>query len=193
MLLTEVPIPGALVVDVDAHRDDRGLFARTWCQREFAARGIHAPLVQCSISFNSRAGTLRGMHYQASPEPEAKLVRCTRGRIYDVVLDLRPDSPAFLRHVGVMLSAQNRRSVWVPEGCAHGFLTLEPESEVFYQMSRHFAPELARVVRWDDPAFGLEWPGPVRVISPRDATAPDFVPDESLRGLVREERPCAHR
>ncbi|MFN3650781.1 MAG: dTDP-4-dehydrorhamnose 3,5-epimerase [Armatimonadota bacterium] len=192
MRFMEVEIPGVLVVDVEAHADDRGLFARTWCEREFAARGVAAPLVQCSVSFNQRAGTLRGMHYQAPPEPEGKLVRCTRGRIYDVVLDLRPDSPTYLRHLGVVLSAQNRRAVWIPEGCAHGFLTLEPESEVFYQMNRHFAPELSRVVRWNDPAFAIEWPGPVRAISPRDATAPDFNADESLHGLLRGERLCAH-
>ncbi len=154
--------------------DERGFFARTWCAEEFKEAGLDARLVQCSISFNARKGTLRGMHYQAVPIAETKLVRCTMGAIYDVVLDLRTESPTFRKWIGMTLSAENREMVYIPEGCAHGFLTLEDHSEVFYQMSEFYYPEAARGVRWDDPAFGIEWPGDVTVISERDRTLSDF-------------------
>lgn len=167
-------LAGAYIVKPEPLPDERGFFARTWCQREFAEHGLTARLVQCSISFNSRKGTLRGMHYQLEPHAEAKLVRCTQGAIYDVIIDLRPASPTYRQHVGAVLSAANRDALYVPEGFAHGFLTLENESEVLYQMSEFYAPGFGRGVRWDDPAFGIEWPGQVQVIAERDATYPDF-------------------
>ena len=155
-------------------RDERGFFARAWCRSEFEAHGLESTLVQCNISFNLRKGTLRGMHYQAAPFAETKLVRCTQGAIYDVVLDLRPQSPTFKRWIAATLTAENRNMLYVPQGCAHGFLTLKNETEVFYQMSEVYNVESARGVRWDDPAFGVAWPEKVEVISERDRTYPDF-------------------
>lgn len=178
MDLTATDIPGVFIVEPQPHRDERGFFARTWCADEFAAAGLNPALAQCSISFNPAVGTLRGMHYQAAPHAEAKLVRCTMGAIFDVALDLRPDSPAYLRHVGVELSAENRRALYIPEGCAHGFLTLADDSEVFYQISVPYAPGSARGARFDDPAFGIRWPGPAKVISARDRAYPDFSPEK---------------
>ncbi len=174
MKYTETAVPGAYVIDLEPVGDERGFFARTWCRDDFAARGLNPQLLQCNLSFNVRGGTLRGLHYQAAPHEEAKLVRCTLGAIYDVIVDLRPDSPSFKRHVAVVLSAANRRMLYVPEGCAHGFQTLEDHSEVFYQMSAAYAPEAARGVRWDDPAFAIDWPPAERIISARDRHYPDF-------------------
>lgn len=162
-------LPGVVEIRVEPHRDERGFFARAWCEQEFAARGLNPKLVQCNISFNSRKGTLRGMHFQVAPHAEAKLVRCTRGSIYDVVLDLRPESPTYKQWVGINLTSENRNMAYVPEGCAHGFITLEDDTEVFYQMSEFYDAESARGVRWDDPAFGIVWPAQVEVISQRDA------------------------
>lgn len=161
-------------INIESRPDERGFFARTWCQKEFAAQGLNGRLVQCSLSFNKRRGTLRGMHYQAAPDAEAKLVRCIKGAIYDVVLDLRPDSPTFRDWIAVVLTADKRNMVYVPEGCAHGFLTVEEESEVTYQMSEFYNAESARGVRWNDPAFKIAWPEKVQVISERDRTYPDF-------------------
>ena len=174
MKFTQTALPGAYVIDLEPVHDERGFFARTWCRDDFAARGLNPQLLQCNLSFNVRGGTLRGMHYQAAPHEEAKLVRCTLGAIYDVLVDLRPDSPGFKRHVAVVLSAANRRMLYVPEGCAHGFQTLEDNAEVFYQMSAAYAPEAARGVRWDDPAFAIDWPPAERIISARDRHYPDF-------------------
>jgi dTDP-4-dehydrorhamnose 3,5-epimerase len=174
MMFGKTRLPDVYEVEIEPHRDDRGFFARTWCRQEFEAKGLNAGLVQCSISFNPRKGTLRGMHYQAAPYEEAKLVRCTRGAIYDVVLDLRPQSPMFKEWVAVVLTPDKRNMVFVPEGCAHGFLTLEDDAEVFYQMSQFYSPESTRGVRWDDPAFRIAWPGAVEVISDRDRTYPNF-------------------
>ena len=154
--------------------DERGFFARSWCQKEFEDRGLNSKLVQCSVSFNARKGTLRGIHYQGEPFPEVKVVRCTRGAIYDVVVDLRPQSPTFKQWIGVVLDAENRRMLYIPGGCAHGFLTLEDNTEVFYQMSEFYHPELARGVRWNDPAFQIAWPAEVKVISERDNTYPNL-------------------
>lgn len=167
-------LPGVFEIRIERHCDERGFFARSWCEREFAAHGLNPGLVQCSISFNARKGTLRGMHFQAAPCAEAKLVRCTTGSIHDVVLDLRPESPTYKNWVTLTLSAQNRSMAYIPEGCAHGFITLEDDTEVFYQMSEFFAPESAQGVRWNDPAFGIVWPTQVEVISKRDADYPDF-------------------
>lgn len=174
MVFSETGLPGAFVIDVEPHADERGFFARSWCQREFDARGLRSRLVQCSISGSRHRGTLRGLHYQAAPCEEAKLVRCTAGAVYDVVVDLRPDSPAFRQWHAVVLSAANHRALYVPEGCAHGYLTLADNTEVLYQMSEFYEPAAARGVRWNDPAFGIAWPAPVRVISERDRGYPDY-------------------
>jgi dTDP-4-dehydrorhamnose 3,5-epimerase len=165
-------IAGAYLVELERIADDRGFFARTWCEREFAEHGLDARLVQCSLSFSPERGTLRGMHYQAAPHAEVKLVRCTRGVIFDVIVDLRPDSPTRMAWEGFELSADNRRAVYIPEGLAHGFLTLASDCETLYQMSTHFRAEAARGVRWNDPAFGIAWPGQVAKISSRDANYP---------------------
>lgn len=167
-------LPGVFEIRIEPHCDERGFFARTWCQSEFEEHGINPRLVQCNVSFNQRKGTLRGMHFQASPHAEAKLVRCTRGSAYDVVLDLRPGSPSYRQWVGVTLTAENRNMMYVPEGCAHGFITLEDGTEVFYQMSEFYDAPSARGVRWNDPAFGIIWPIETAVISERDASYPDF-------------------
>ncbi len=172
MKFVETPIPGVVVVHPEPREDERGFFARAWCQREFAAHGLNPALVQCSISFTRARGTLRGMHFQAPPHEEAKLVRCTAGSIYDVALDLRPGSPAFRRWHAVELSAAGRAMLYVPEGVAHGFQALQDDVEVFYQMSQFHAPESARGVRFDDPAFGIVWPLPVAAIAPRDRAWP---------------------
>jgi dTDP-4-dehydrorhamnose 3,5-epimerase len=174
VIFTETALPGAWIVDVERLEDSRGFFARTWCEREFAERGLNPRLAQCNVSFNKRRGTLRGLHYQAAPHREAKLIRCTRGAIHDVILDLRPDSPTFKRHVAVVLDAESRRMLYVPEGLAHGFQTLEDDTEVFYQMSAFYAPDHARGVRWNDPAFGIQWPEAERTISERDQRYSDF-------------------
>jgi dTDP-4-dehydrorhamnose 3,5-epimerase len=174
MILEDTRIAGVVIVRPDRLEDDRGFFARTWDEDEFAARGLSAHVVQCSISFNRSRGTLRGLHYQAAPHEESKLVRCTAGAIFDVAVDLRPDSPTFKDWVGVELSADNRVALYIPEGCAHGFLTLADDSEIYYQMTEPYAPGTGRGARWDDPAFGIEWPGEVLVIHERDRTYPDF-------------------
>jgi dTDP-4-dehydrorhamnose 3,5-epimerase len=174
MTFHKTTLPGVLEVRLEPHIDERGFFARTWCRDEFEAHGLDSRLVQCSLSFSTRRGTLRGMHYQAAPFMETKLIRCTRGAIYDVVVDLRPQSPTFTQWVAVVLSAENRNMIYVPEQCAHGFLTLEENSEVLYQMSEVYHAESAAGVRWDDPAFGISWPEKVEVISERDRCYPNF-------------------
>lgn len=179
MIFVETPLAGTFVIRPEAVTDDRGAFARTFCRDEFSARGLDSRVAQCSASFSARAGTLRGMHYQAAPHGEAKLVRCTRGSIYDVAVDLRPDSGSYGRWFAAILSADNRDALFIPSGCAHGFQTLSDESEILYQMSTPYVPNAGRGVRWDDPAFGVEWPpSPAGglTISERDATYPDFAP-----------------
>lgn len=176
MLFYEVKLPGVFEIQVEPRVDDRGFFARLWCQKEFEAKGLNAKLVQCSISVNTSKGTLRGMHFQAHPHEETKLVRCSKGAIYDVVLDLRPSSPRFRDWFAVVLTAGNRKAVYIPEGCAHGFMTLEDDTEVLYLMTEFYHAESARGVRWNDPAFEITWPGAVEVISERDRTYPDFTP-----------------
>ena len=174
MTFLETSVPGVLLVEIVAHEDDRGFFARTWCREEFRTHGLNPRLEQCSVSFNRARGTLRGMHYQVAPYEEAKLVRCTAGAIYDVVIDLRRASPTFGRWTAAELTALNRRMLYVPEGCAHGFLTLEDATEVFYQISEVYRPEASRGVRWDDPAFSIKWPADVCTMSERDRQYPDF-------------------
>lgn len=174
MNFNPLPMHQAYTVDIEAISDERGFFARTFCQTEFTALGLIPPVAQCSLSFNPQAGTLRGLHYQQAPHEEAKLVRCTQGSLYDVIIDLRPNSPTFKHWVGIELSARNRRAVYVPPGVAHGFLTLSRECEVLYQISHPFHPQAASGVRWDDPAFAIEWPAAVYVISRRDREYPNF-------------------
>ncbi len=174
MKFHETKISGVFEIHVERKPDERGFFARTWCQNEFESHGLNSALVQSSISFNARKGTLRGMHYQAAPHAEAKVVRCTRGEIYDVVVDLRPYSPTFKDWIALALTADNRDMIYIPAGCAHGFLTLQDESEILYQMSEFYNAESARGVRWNDPAFQIAWPESAAVISERDRTYPDF-------------------
>ena len=174
MIFQPTGLTGAYVIAIERLSDERGFFARSFCAREFEDHGLNPSMAQCNISYNRHAGTLRGMHFQASPFEEAKLVRCTRGAIHDVIIDLRPDSPTFMRHVGVLLTPDERNMLYVPEGFAHGFLTLEDHTEVFYQMSEFYVPGAARGFRWDDPAFAIDWPAPVSMISARDAAYPDF-------------------
>ena len=176
MLFTPLPLAGAFTVAPERHQDSRGWFARTFCQEEFAAHGLAASFVQCSTSFNGRRGTLRGMHLQRAPHEEVKLVRCTRGAVFDVLLDLRPQSPSFCRWHAVELSADNGLAVYIPAGFAHGFQTLVDRSEVFYQIAEFYHPEAAIGVRWDDPAFAIEWPIRPPILSDRDATYEDFWP-----------------
>jgi dTDP-4-dehydrorhamnose 3,5-epimerase len=172
IVFTESALPGAYLVDLAPASDARGFFARTYCPEEFAARGLGPALSQCSVSFNTRKATLRGMHYQIAPHEEHKLVRCTAGAIFDVIVDLRPASAHFRRWLGVELSAQNRRALFVPPGFAHGFITLSDDSEVFYMISAAYSAAHSRGVRWDDPAFGIEWPLQPSIIAARDAQYP---------------------
>jgi dTDP-4-dehydrorhamnose 3,5-epimerase len=176
VIFTPTSLAGAYFVDIDPRVDHRGFFARTWCRREFDAQGLDGRLVQCSLSFNERRGTLRGMHWQAAPHAEVKLVRCLRGAIYDVIIDLRPGSATFLEHIAVSLTADNRRALYVPEGVAHGFVTLADATEVSYQMSEFYTPEAACGARWNDPAFGIAWPIADPIVHERDASYPDFTP-----------------
>jgi dTDP-4-dehydrorhamnose 3,5-epimerase len=176
----ETDIPGAYVLELEHNVDERGSFARIWCRDELAAHGLTAELAQCSISRNRLAGTVRGMHYQRAPHEEAKLVRCTRGAIFDVIVDLRPNSPAYGAWFGVELDAERGSALYVPEGCAHGFQTLVDATEVLYLISHAYTPQAAAGVRWDDPAIGIDWPPlATRTISDRDRSWPDFRPDTS--------------
>lgn len=175
MKFEETKLPGSFVIEPERHVDERGFFARVWCKRELATHHLDAEIVQCNISFNEKSGTLRGMHYQADPHAEIKLIRCTRGAIFDVIADLRPDSTTYKQHVSVILTGENRKVLYVPKGFAHGFQTLEDNTEVFYQMSEYYSPSAARGFRWDDPVFQIAWPpAEKRTISPRDLAYPDF-------------------
>lgn len=174
MIFTETRLKGAFIIDIEPIGDERGFFARSWCGKEFGEAGLNSNLRQCSISFNKKRGTLRGMHYQVAPFPEAKLVRCTMGKIYDVIIDMRKESDTYRQWISVELSAQNRRMLYVPENFAHGFQTLEDNTEVFYQMSEFFHPECARGARWDDPAFQIHWPDDERIISTSDRNFPNY-------------------
>jgi dTDP-4-dehydrorhamnose 3,5-epimerase len=173
VIFKETQLPGAYVIEIEKLADERGFFARSWCQREFETHGVNPRLAQCNISFNTAKGTLRGMHYQVAPFEEAKLVRCTRGALYDVIIDLRAWSKTRGEHFGIELTGDNRTMLYIPEGFAHGFLTLEDNTEIFYQMSEFYAPDSARGFRWNDPAFAISWPAEVTVISARDNSYPD--------------------
>ena len=174
MIFRETRLPGAFVIELELQRDERGSFARTFCTREFEKHQLDARVVQCNLSENRLRGTLRGLHAQRPPHAETKLVRCTRGALFDVLLDLRPGSATRGQHVGVTLRGGDGRMLYIPKGVYHGFLTLEDDTEVFYQMSEFHEPQAAVGVRWNDPAFAIEWPGEVRVISERDASYPDW-------------------
>jgi len=174
MIFHKTKLEGAFFLEIERFEDNRGFFALAWSKDEFTKRGLNSQLIECNISFTTKKGTLRGMHYQAAPRGQVKLVRCTRGSVYDVVIDLRDGSPTFKQWIGVELTAENRRMLYVPEDFAHGFQTLEDETEVFYQMSDVYAPESGRGVRWDDPAFGIVWPRAAVSINERDRTYPDF-------------------
>jgi dTDP-4-dehydrorhamnose 3,5-epimerase len=183
MNFIETELGGAFVVEPERHEDERGFFARIWCRREFEERGLDADLAQCNISYNREKGTLRGMHYQHPPFAETKLVRCARGAVHDVIIDLRPGSPTFGRWLAAELTATNNRLLYIPRGFAHGFQTLEDDTEVAYQVSEFYHPEVAGCVRWDDPAFRISWPLDVTVIAPRDRDCPDFrLPEPGSKG-----------
>jgi dTDP-4-dehydrorhamnose 3,5-epimerase len=174
MKFIETILKGAFIITPDLIEDERGFFSRIFCRREIEEHGLNSSLVQCNISFNKKKGTLRGMHYQAVPHAEVKLVRCTAGVINDVIIDLRPESPTVRQWFAAELSAINHQMLYVPEGFAHGYQTLEPQSEVVYQVSAFYNPSSERGVRWNDPAFGIEWPLPVDVISKKDSSHPDW-------------------
>lgn len=176
MIFKETKLKGAYLIEIEPIEDERGFFARSFCRNELKAHEIDMEIVQCNISYNKRKGTLRGMHYQAAPYQEGKIVSCTRGSIYDVIIDLRDDSSTYCKWIAVGLSALRRNMLYVPKGFAHGFLTLEDNTEVFYHMSEFYAPGYGRGVRWNDPAFGIEWPDNVSVISNQDKSFPDFTP-----------------
>ena len=174
MIFRALKLKGAFVVELKKFEDERGFFAQSWSEKGFAAQGLDSRLVECSISFNRTRGTLRGMHYQAAPHGQVKLVRCTKGSIYDVIIDLRAGSPTFKQWEGVALTETNHSALYIPKDFAHGFVTLEDDTEVFYQMSDPYVPDSGRGVRWDDPAFGISWPAPVSLINERDRSYPDF-------------------
>lgn len=174
MKFNQTPLSGAYLIEIEPHEDERGYFARTWCREEFLKHQLNTTIAQCSISYNRKKGTLRGVHYQVKPFEEAKVVACINGAIYDLIVDLRPASETFQRWFAVELSAEKKNMLYVPEGFAHGFQTLEDDCEIFYQISEEHQPEYARGIRFDDPAFGFQWPIGERLISERDRTFPDF-------------------
>jgi dTDP-4-dehydrorhamnose 3,5-epimerase len=177
MQFTETGLEGAWIVDVEPMSDDRGFFGRTWCAKEFAEHGMVADMAQCNVSYNHRKGTLRGLHYQVPPAAEAKFVRCTAGAVHDVIVDVRPGSGTYLRWVGVDLTAENRRALYVPPMFAHGYLTLTDGAEVIYQVSEFYTPGAERGARYDDPAFGIDWPVAIEVVSEKDAGWAPFEAD----------------
>lgn len=174
MVFTETKLPGAFIIELEKFEDERGFFARAWCKKEFESQGLASHLVQANLSYNKSKGALRGMHYQIAPFGETKLLRCIRGAIYDVIIDLRPGSQTHKHWFGVELNANNRKMFYVPEHFAHGFITLEENTEVFYQVSQFYSPVHERGVRYNDPAFGIKWPLDVQVISEKDKSWPDF-------------------
>jgi dTDP-4-dehydrorhamnose 3,5-epimerase len=177
MIFAETKLRGAFIIDIERRDDERGFFARAWYKEEFEARGLSTDLVQANIAFSKRVGTLRGLHYQVKPHEEVKLVRCTRGAVYDVIVDLRPESSTYLRWVSVELTADNRTMLYVPEGFVHGYQTLTDNAEVLYQVSHLYSPESERGVRWDDPAIGIKWPKiETRIISEKDKSWPNYLP-----------------
>lgn len=187
MIFTETNLQGAYIIDVKRLEDDRGFFGRSFCQHEFEALGLNTNAVQANVSYNKVKGTLRGMHMQVLPYGETKLVRCTRGAIYDVIVDLRPESPTFKQWIGVELSAETYRMLYVPEGFAHGFLTLEDNTDVTYQVTQFYTPAAERGFRWDDPSFGIQWPFAPTLVSAKDEAHAPFEP----AALIMQETPAA--
>jgi dTDP-4-dehydrorhamnose 3,5-epimerase len=181
MIFTETPITGAYLIDLQKHGDDRGFFARVFCCDEFGERGLQTQFVQINNSLSAERGTLRGLHYQLAPAEEVKVVRCVAGALWDVIVDIRPQSATFGRWFGAELSADNRRMMYAPRGMAHGFVTLADHTEAFYMVSAFYAPERERGIRWNDPRFGIEWPMTPIVMSDKDRHRPDFDPDLNLR------------
>ena len=181
MIFAETPLRGAYVIELEKHEDERGFFARSWCAQEFAAKGLDQHLVQCNVSFNKLKGTLRGLHYQLPPHAETKLVRCTRGALYDVIIDMRAESPTFLKWFGVELAATNYRMLYIPMRFAHGFQTLEDETEIFYQMTEFYTPDASRGIRWNDPRLGIVWPEADRTMSKKDQEYVDL--DRAFAGI----------
>lgn len=183
MYFKETELPGAFIIELDKITDNRGFFARTWCREEFEKHGLNPNLAQCNLSFNEKRGTLRGMHFQTPPYQEAKLVSCIKGSIYDVIIDLRPEFPTYKNHFSIKLTADNRNCLYIPEGFAHGFMTLEDSTEVFYQISEFFKPDYAHGCRWNDSAFNINWPLSNPIMSERDKNCPDFEKVEEV--LIR--------
>ena len=181
MIFMETPLRGAYVIEVEKHEDERGFFARSWCVREFSSKDLDTQLVQCNVSFNKRKGTLRGLHYQVPPHAETKVVRCTKGVLYDVIVDLRAESPTFLKWFGVELTARNYRMLYIPKRFGQGFQTLEDGTEIFYQMSDFYAPHAARGIRWNDPRLGIIWPETDRTMSMKDQEYADL--DRAFSGI----------
>jgi len=174
MRFTPTPIAGAFVLDLEKRSDERGFFARVWCQRELEEHGLNASFVQCNTSFSDERGTLRGLHYQTAPYGEAKLIGCTRGRVFDAIVDVRPDSPSYLQSFGIELTDENRSMVYVPEGCAHGYLTLADDCEVVYPVTQFYQPRAEAGLRWNDPVVSIAWPEIPRIVSPKDQAWPDY-------------------
>lgn len=174
MIFTPTKLEGAWIVELDPRGDERGFFGRAWCRREFEEQGLIGDFVQANVSFSRGKGTIRGLHYQVSPDQEAKFIRCIRGAVWDIIVDVRPESPTYLEWLGVELTADNRRQLYVPKGCAHGYQTLAADSEVLYQVSSFYAPKAERGIRWDDPQFAIDWPEAVGAISPKDREWPNF-------------------
>jgi dTDP-4-dehydrorhamnose 3,5-epimerase len=175
MVFKETRLKGAFIIELEKIVDDRGFFSRAWCQKEFKAHGLNPNVVQCNLSFNTSKGTLRGMHYQIAPHEEAKIIRCTRGKVYDVIIDLRPQSPTYLRWAGFELSSENRKMLYVPESFAHGYLTLADNTELFYQVSRFYSPESECGIRWNERAVNIKWPRTNGlIITDKDKNWPDF-------------------
>jgi dTDP-4-dehydrorhamnose 3,5-epimerase len=181
MIFLETPLRGAYVIELEKYEDERGFFARSWCAKEFSTKGLDTNLVQCNVSFNKKKGTLRGLHYQLPPHAETKLVRCTKGSLYDVIVDLRANSPTFLKWFGVELAADNYRMLYIPQRFAHGFQTVEDGTEIFYQMSEFYAPQAAKGIRWNDPRLGIAWPEADRTTSQKDQEYADL--DRSFVGI----------
>jgi len=180
MIFKETKLKGACTIELERIEDKRGFFARSWCRKEFAEHGLNPLIVQCNISYNKKKGTLRGMHYQSAPYEEAKIVSCISGAIYDVIIDLRPDSATFCQWFAVELSSDNYRMIYIPVGLAHGFQTLADDTTVYYQMAEYYHPECARGVRWDDPAFGVKWPIKNSIVSTRDNQFLDFISSKGI-------------
>lgn len=187
MKISNAPIPDVKIIELQKHEDERGYFARTWCRKELAEAGIDMVIAQCNISFNKHRGTMRGMHYQVPPHTEQKIVFCIKGRIFDVAVDLRPDSLTFAKYFGVELSAENKKQLFIPDGFAHGFLTLENNTEIYYLMGNFYAPDASRGVRYNDPRFGIQWPEKIAFINERDANYPDS-DEENIRNEFRFSR-----